>query len=425
LGGGIFALSCGGASLSDGDTADGTGTDGSSGTSAETGDSTGDGTTTGDPACEDDTDPLAESWTREGPEGSGVGDIAAANGTVAIVGWSEDGTAVELRDGASGDSIWGTAETGVEPDGVFPRGVAMAAGKVGVVGTISGAGSDTWVARYDAADGSLDWAQRVDTGGFETGFDLVFDGDALVVTGSVSITGETKLWVRRFEDGGTEAWNTEFLGLDDAGASGFAIAADPDGGWVVAGEQTKSDTTKEGLSVRIRPDGSRDWGGPHPASDGFISSLLGIANDPAGSGGHGYYVVGAETEQTDDFTCAGQAWVGRLDPLGSETWSRSIDLGAAHDTAADVIALGEDEMVVAGTTGICNQPNAGGSGQIWVSLLDRDGGDLWSETLSGYAYSGTSGVAADGDAVVYVGGTVSDGEYGPSHAWLRRYERCQ
>jgi len=126
--------------------------------------------------------------------------------------------------------------------------------------------------------------------------------------------------------------------------------------------------------------------------------------------GVGYtYAVGATSGSPSGQTNAGlkDAFVTKLDPLGSEVWTRLI--GSPGSDIARAVALDQaGNVYVAGeTTGDLGGTGNAGRNDVFLAKLDNAGTIVWIRQFGGAGEDLASGVGVDAAGKAYVGGSIS------------------
>ncbi len=234
------------------------------------------------------------------------------------------------------------------------------------------------------------------------------EGPCTVVATSVADptrSGEAAVDVARW------AWARQF------GTSGYDVADEvafaADGDVVVVGTTYGAiDGLNAGAGdafiVRYGPDGSERW-----------RRQVGTSATDEGEGvaafADGRVVLVGSTGGDVDGTSAGgiDVFVVVFDPNGAELWRAQFG-SPAYDVARDV-AVGPDGLVVlvGATTGALFAPNVG-STDLWVAKLDADGDPTWFRQYGTPLQDSATGVAVDGDGNVVVGGRTDGTLFGPS-----------
>jgi hypothetical protein len=320
------------------------------------------------------------------------------------------------RSGATGAPLWVTGFGGLGIDA--PRGVAVAPGGDSyVVGYFDGetdlgpagvhraagnakapktTGSDAFVVRL-GPDGKIVWGKTFGAGRDDAANAVAVRGDRVVVVGQFldrlelgelkhAAAGSDDLFVAAFDTHGEPQWLWTAGGIDSDGAN--AVAATPDGGWVVGGSFSRTvelqGTTlvsrggTDAVLIKLAASGELEWvkqfGGryndtiSHLAVDARGNIYIqGVFRDTADWGGkpltaHGGSdndVVLAKYDANGDHVWSagfGNAFndvAGGLtiDPAGNVTMVGSFDRSASFGPGDDHISSGEADAFVARFTG--------------------------------------------------------------------------
>jgi hypothetical protein len=261
------------------------------------------------------------------------------------------------------------------------RGLAIALDSlcnVHVTGTTNGAlTSDANLGGYDAFLASLDRSgaryqtRQFGTAGDDQGSGVSIDaaGNRYVVWTSLKTAGPSSM-VTKFDAAGNSVW-TKAIGAGDT------------------------------------------------SSSGIVADAVGYT-----------YAVGSTSGSPSGQTNAGlkDAFVTKLDPLGSEVWTRLI--GSMGFDFARAVALDQaGNVYVAGdTTGDLGGTGNGGGGRadVFLAKLDNAGNILWIHQFGGAGSDVAGGVGVDADGNAYVGGsisvTVEDVPIGDLDVFLAKYD---
>jgi len=353
--------------------------------------------------------------------------------------------------GATGKPVWQAGFGGPGTD--VPKGIAVnAAGEAFVVGYFEGEidfggdgpklGKRTSAGKSDAflakigADGKLLWAQTWGAAREDVANSVAVKGDKVVVAGafldSITLAGQTKksagsddLYIASFDKDGNAEWMWTGGGIDSDGVN--AIAAMPDGGWVIGGSFTdaidisvgskqvpvKSKGGTDALLIKLAADGNTEWvktfGGNYNDSVRHIGVdangnifIEGIFKDVANWGGGELKAGGGKD---DDVVLA------KYDTNGDHQWSQRF--GNAFDEAANGIAVDPSgHVTIVGSFenkggisfGQGDDHTSLGEADAFVARFDGAGKLEWAKTMGGPKVDVASGVAADASGNVVVSG---------------------
>lgn len=171
------------------------------------------------------------------------------------------------------------------------------------------------------------------------------------------------LFLARTSAGGTVRWAKSY-GTPDEVERGFAIAAAPGGGYVLAGMQTKrSETQYDRLAYALRVDetGDEQWSTTYGAAD-VSEEAYSITAMPDG----GFALAGVSRPPRS----GSQVYLFQIDGDGRLVWSRQIGSKGKIEFARAVLTLHDGALTVTGATGP-DEPSFGGA-DFDVLLLTVD-----------------------------------------------------
>jgi hypothetical protein len=352
--------------------------------------------------------------------------------------------------GATGKAMWATGFGGLGIDS--PRGIAInAAGETYVAGIFDGeidfggsigkkapaAADDPKKRPSDAylvklgADGKALWVQTFGAKRDDAANGVAVKGDKVIVVGNFlddlklgeftkKSAGSDDAFVAMFDAKGEIQWVWNFGGIDSDGAN--AVAAMPDGGWIVGGSFSgsadfgtttlKSRGGTDAMLLKLSPGGDLEWvkqfGGAyqdlisHLAVDGqgniYVQGQFKDLSDWGGKdklkagGGSDLDVVLAKYDLNGDHVWSkrfGNAFNDvaggvTVDPAGHVTMVGSFDKSASFGDGDDHTSLGESDLFVARFTP---------SGKL-----------AWAKTMGAEREDIASGVGADAAGNVVVSG---------------------
>lgn len=321
-----------------------------------------------------------------------------------------------IRTDADGDALWTAFCGGDRVERVYgltlsPQGGAVVAGHTytwapegnpnAFVAAFDSSGRRLWQRNYG------DWLPQEANCILPSG-----DGGYVVTGGCGHLTGNFIYWDFYWlciDAEGNFQRESRFGGAGSEYA--YALAAAPDGGWIMAGSITdwtdNPDTvvTSDFYLVKVDPDGTLEWsrryGGPE------FEMCYGIAS----TRGNGYLLVG----WTDSFSAGGSGdcdvWALRVDENGDSLWARRYG-GPSVEYAYSVAVVEEGGFVIGGST----QTWGEGLADFWLVRVDENGDSLWSMTFGGAGWDQCWGLVPVSDGgLVMVGGGGGEWE---SDIWL-------
>jgi hypothetical protein len=305
----------------------------------------------------------------------------------------------------------------------------------GTVGKKTSAGkTDAFLAKL-APDGKLAWVQTWGAAREDVANSVAVKGDKIVVAGSflddIKIGSFAKhannsddLYIAAFDKDGNADWLWTAGGIDSDGVN--AIAATPDGGWVIGGSYTtalevavgtskqtiKSKGGTDALLIKLAATGDTEWvksfGGKyddtimHVGVDANSNVFVqGIFKDKADWGGKEPLVAGGGSD--NDVVLA------KFDTNGEYVWAQRFG-NAFNDVAGGLAVDASGQITIAGSFenkgtisfGPGDEHKSAGEADIYVARFANDGKLVWARTYGGERVDVANDVAVDsaGNAVV-------------------------
>ncbi len=342
------------------------------------------------------------------------GDVTGNHGNLDawVVKLSSTGTLQWQKNlGGSGDDVPYSIQ--LTPDG----GYVMAGATSSTNGDVTGNHGyvDAWVVKLSST-GTLQWQKNLGGSGDDVAYSIQLTPDGgYVMAGATSSTngdvtgnhGGNDAWVEKLSSTGSLQWQKTLGGTADDYA--YSIQPTPDGGYVVAGatSSTNSDVTgnhgnNDAWVVKLNSTGSLQWqkclGGT--GYDWAYSIQL----TPDG----GYIVVGSTYSNDGDVTGnhgGGDAWVVKLSSTGSLQWQKCMG-GTNQDSASIIQPTTDGGYIVAGSTYSTDGDVTGNHGNrdAWVVKLSSTGSVLWQKALGGTDYDQTNSIQPTTDGGYIVAG---------------------
>jgi hypothetical protein len=343
------------------------------------------------------------------------------------------------RGGATGKPIWALGFGGLGIDA--PRAVAVApSGDCYVAGYFDGttdlgpagkhaatpgkdgkAASDAFVVRV-SPDGKIAWGKTFGAGREDSANGVAVRGDRVVVVGQFldridlgpglahPSSGSDDMFVAAFDTAGEPQWLWTLGGIDSDGAN--AVAATPDGGWIVGGSFSKiveldgvkltSRGKTDAMLVKLAATGELEWvkqfGGryddtiTHVAVDARGNIYVqGVFRDTADWGGQPLTAHGGSD---NDIVLA------KYDANGAHVWSHGfgnafndVAGGLAVDPAGNVTMVGSFDKSVSFGPG--DDHTSLGEADAFVARFTTDGTLQWARSFGAEREDIAFGIAAD------------------------------
>lgn len=337
--------------------------------------------------------------------------------------------------GATGKPMWQTGFGGIGMD--VPRGVAIGAGnEVYVAGYFDGAcdfggkvgvktavgGSDGFLAKLDV-DGKMTWVQQFGGKRDDDAKAVAARGDRVVVVGnfldeikageySHKAVGSDDLFAAAYDKDGAVQWLWTLGGIDSDGAN--AVAASPDGGWVIGGSYTdsitigstvlKSKGKTDALLIKLAATGDLEWiksfGGR------YDDTIMRVAVD----GNNNIYVAGHFADASDWGGATLKAHGGsdndivlaKYDTNGDHLWSENfgnmfndVAGGLSVDPAGHITLVGSFENKGTISFGPGDEHSSLGEADAYVARFTTDGKLEWAHSFGAERVDVAFGVASD------------------------------
>ena len=204
--------------------------------------------------------------------------------------------------------------------------------------------------------------------------------------------GGRDIWIIRLDSSGAKLWERSFGGTLDDGL--FSMLQTTNGDFVLGGYSesgvtgNKTSPNRGGRDfwvIRLDANGDAIWDRTYGGNDD--DNLQDIIE--TGDGGFicgGYSYSAASGNKTSSHFGDSDFWIVRLDSSGNRIWDHSYG-GTGPDTCYNIVRLGNDGFVVAGSSGSDTNGNKAspsfGGLDLWVVRLDAIGNVLWQQTYGG------------------------------------------
>ncbi|HEY1038461.1 MAG TPA: T9SS C-terminal target domain-containing protein, partial [Bacteroidia bacterium] len=297
---------------------------------------------------------------------------------------------------------------------------------------------DAWIIKL-SKDGVIQWQKTLggsqddeahcvrqtnDGGYIVAGFTFSSDGDVTLNKGACDY------WIVKLDAAGNIQWQKTYGGtVDDRAVS---IEQTHEGGYIVGGRSNSyngdvighhgSQSKRDLWVIKIDNSGNLQWQNSLGGSENDDCTAIHQTTD-------GGYIVSGYTK-SNDHDVSGlhgntwpDAWVVKLDSLGSIQWQKTLG-GSETEDAQDIVQCANGEYMLAGYTassdGDITSISNGSSGYIWVVKIDSTGNLIWEDTYGGSNGNwATSIIKTDDDSFVIGGNTWSnDGDVSGNHGLL-------
>jgi len=350
-----------------------------------------------------------------------AGNVVAA-GVTRNAGTLDDITVMKF-DGVSGKELWRQVINGsLNQNDIATRGLALdGAGNVVAVGVTQNTGTfaDFTVIKFDGASGEELWRQAISgtLGFFDGGRAVAVDsaGDVVAAGETSNVGSGDDFTVVKLEGfTGAELWRQTANGTANTGDRALAVAADPDGNIVAVGFTDNTGSSSDFTVMKLDgASGAELW---RQAINGTLNRgelASAVAVDPAG-----HVVTAGEIQNAGTF---GDFAVVKFDGTsGAELWRQVVNGTAnqrdfaralAIDAAGDVVAIGDTD-------------NAGTSVDFTMIKFDgSSGAELWRQVIRGNAIFTVDhghAVAVDSAGDVVAAGSITEIVGDPDFTVIKR-----
>lgn len=177
-------------------------------------------------------------------------------------------------------------------------------------------------------------------------------------------SGESDIWIVKFDENGNEIWNKTFGG---AGTErGKAIQNTPDGNYIVVGTTNSYGNGYDDIwIIKLDTNGNEKWNQTFGGPDNDTGRSITLDDD--------MYVILGETwsygSGKSDF------WLIKTDSQGNEIWNKTYG-GSEEDQGRFLIYSDKGYVLTGGTRSYGN-----GEEDIWVLKVDEEGNEKWNNTF--------------------------------------------
>jgi len=190
------------------------------------------------------------------------------------------------------------------------------------------------------------------------------EGGCLVTGYTVSYgSGESDIWIVKFDENGNEIWNKTFGG---AGAErGKAIQNTPDGYVVVGTTNSYGNGYDDIWIIKLDTNGNEIWNKTFGGPDNDTGRSITLNDD--------MYVILGETwsygSGKSDF------WLIKTDSQGNEIWNKTYG-GSEEDQGRSMVYTDDGYVLSGGTKSYGNEDE-----DMWILKVDEEGNELWNNTF--------------------------------------------
>ncbi len=286
---------------------------------------------------------------------------------------------------------------------------------------------DNWLLKLDAA-GNLQWEKSYGFAGHDHAYDLLQTQDGgfffvgfLDVTASGGLGSEGKssnitahgvgeFWGTKVDANGNLEWRRYFGGSNNDRA--HAVAAAPDGGFVIAGFSESEDfdiSNSKGSYdfwvVKVNAEGNKVW------EQSFGGSQIDIAYAMTATPDNAYVIVGntfSSDKQVKSNNGGSDIWMIKINDKGELLWEKTIG-GSDFDDARGVSITRNGGFLISGNSkSTTNREEFFGENDAWLIKTDANGNLVWEKSFGGSSLDfGFHSIQTQTNKVLFVGTTES------------------
>lgn len=273
----------------------------------------------------------------------------------------------------------------------------------------TGSDPDVWLLKLDNG-ANLQWSSTFGGSLYDMGFGFAQTSDnGFIITGytvSYGTAGMPDLWLIKTDSSGNEQWNVTFdTGFVEVGFSTLQMI---DGGYLVGGHIDYQELLDSDAWV-IKTDGSGNmvWNATYGGNQ--FDHCEDLIVDIAG----GFVFTGyTESYSADGF--AQDAWLVKINGLGTELWNKSYGGALSPDLGNEVIQTSDGGFAIIGNT----ESYDAGMGDAWLIKTNNNGIESWNQTYGGTNQENGLGILQTKDNGYAIIGYTTTYSAGMNDLWL-------
>jgi len=326
-----------------------------------------------------------------------------ADGGVAVTGTSRDSQGrphlLIRKTSAAGTEQWSvtTADQSCTGSAIARAGPAG----VAVLGSCTDGSGDATLTVLEDADGRARLSKTYDLGMRTTGTALLAPGDGgyfmVAEADTITIGGSGRdVIFRRLDSKGNRVWDRTYPGTFSTAP--VAVAAAPDGGFVIAGSSvTGNSQGTDILVMKLDASGTELWRQALGTQDDDSPEGLVATNDG------GFLVAGSACAREPSTACG--IYSVRIDQKGNKVWDTRFGV-TGTERAAAVVKAPDGGYTIAGT--IRSADPAAPGRDILILHIDDAGTELWSRSIGTAADESVTGATLSPGGSLILTGSVAD-----------------
>lgn len=244
---------------------------------------------------------------------------------------------------------------------------------------------NVWAAKYNSSGYNV-WNLSIGGTGYDRGYGVAVDSqDNVIIAGYTDSfgAGNEDVWLIKLNSSGFQLWNKTFGGTGRD--YGYGVAVDSQDNIVITGSYNWRIWT-----IKTNSSGSQTWN----KTLSLNSNTHG--NDIAVDSFNNVVVTG--TSESPDYALLAI----KYDKYGNELWSKIMG-GSNIDSGEGVAVDSQNNIAITGYT----RSSGAGLDDVWTILLDKNGNQLWDNTIGTSSADEGYGIAVDSRDNLFVAGKMS------------------
>ncbi|MGE3312808.1 MAG: hypothetical protein AB7O66_22795 [Limisphaerales bacterium] len=242
--------------------------------------------------------------------------------------------------------------------------------------------------------------------------------------------GQRDLWLVRIDAAGSKVWDRSFGGSQDEGFYSRALAAAPDGGFLLGGDSwsgvsgNKTSPRRGGEAdawlVKVDATGTKLWDNSFGGSSEYDTLFSILPTDDGGAFLGGVSNSRPSGNKTSPHLGGFDFWLIRVDANGNKVWDKSFggsgdegDLGGGFWPAVSLVSSGDGGLLMGGPSksGVSDNKTGPDYGDYdyWLLRIDADGNKLWDQSFGGNRSDFLTGIARSPDGGFLLSGVSESG----------------
>ena len=276
---------------------------------------------------------------------------------------------------------------------------------MGDLGGASAGSADVYIAKIDPT-GNVLWVAKEATADFERGTSIAIDAANNVYVTGYTIGLTATYFIVKYDTDGNRLWGNQYSG--EGGHYGFGIDVAPTGDIYVCGQQyqfvANAAVTYFASITKFDSNGVLLWNDTFGATSATFNQPSESCSDVA-VGDDGFIYMTGSTGECLTASCpgTGDVFVAKYNSAGSRQWLMELGTAGADRAGKIAVDAAGNSYVSGNTSDTAGDPLVDGR-DIITAKVNTNGALQWIDQLGSATYDLGSGVAVDGNGVVYSAG---------------------